>query len=313
MHGGDPLLLERLLEDLALEVDAFATCVVSSGWRLRMAQRPSVTLHFVLRGDGELQVGGDPPVPLGPYHLALVPQGRRSSIQRGRPVEHDAAARPTSTDGPGTPRFVAGPDGDRELVVACGRLHARYAAGLGLFDLMHDPVVLDFSDSPEMQATFERLLRESVEAAPGSRAMTTALMNECLVLVLRRLCVDGECQLPWLVALEDRRMARVVDAVLADPAAPHTVASLAATAAMSRSAFAAAFAEGFGRPPMEFVREVRLRRAAELLRTTDLPVDAVGRRVGYGSRSHFSRAFTGSFGASPRRFRDGHRQAALTG
>jgi len=54
---------------------------------------------------------------------------------------------------------------------------------------------------------------------------------------------------------------------------------------------------------MDFVKETRLHRAAELLKKSDLPIKTVAGRVGFSSRSHFSRAFTGYFGRSPVHYR----------
>jgi len=59
----------------------------------------------------------------------------------------------------------------------------------------------------------------------------------------------------------------------------------------------------FGISPKAFVNEVRLRRGLELLQGTELTVDAVARRVGYSSRSHFSRVFRERFGRPPAGFR----------
>ena len=79
---------------------------------------------------------------------------------------------------------------------------------------------------------------------------------------------------------------------------------------MSRAAFAERFRATFERPPMAFLRDVRLRRAARLLAETDLPVKAVAGRVGFASRSHFSRAFKASFGADPAAYRAAASQGA---
>jgi len=82
-----------------------------------------------------------------------------------------------------------------------------------------------------------------------------------------------------------------------------TVPSLADTAGMSRSVFVEHFVEAIGHSPMEFLRTIRLDRAARLLTSTDLPVKGIARRVGYISRSSFTRAFVGTHGLGPAAFR----------
>jgi AraC-like DNA-binding protein len=72
---------------------------------------------------------------------------------------------------------------------------------------------------------------------------------------------------------------------------------------MSRASFAEHFAQVYEQTPMEFVQKVRLRIAARLLTTTDLPVKVIASSIGYASRSHFSRAFRAAYGADPKTFR----------
>ena len=72
---------------------------------------------------------------------------------------------------------------------------------------------------------------------------------------------------------------------------------------MSRSGFSHKFTQRIGRTPMAWVRDVRLRQAADLLTTTGLSVDAITVRIGFTSRSHFSHAFTDYFELSPTQFR----------
>jgi len=79
---------------------------------------------------------------------------------------------------------------------------------------------------------------------------------------------------------------------------------LAEVAGMSRTVFAARFTSAMARPPIEFLKGLRFARAAHLLARTDLPVKAIASRVGYASRSSFTRAFVAHHGAPPTDFRD---------
>lgn len=289
--------IEHLLPDLALDVEPFAMCVVSSGWRLRVPQADSATLHFVLEGTGQLRLPAEANRRLSTYSLAVVPDQRGHALQVPPTPLREAIAGATRHDR--VAEHIAGVDGDRELLVACGRVRVRYGGATPLFALLDHPLVVDFADSPAIRVLFGELLGESGQARLGRVSMLRALMTQCLVALLRRLHDERQGDMQWLDAVAEPRIARVVAAVLDDPGAPHTVDSLARVAHMSRSAFAAQFRDVLGRPPMDFVRQVRLQRAAELLRTTDLDTATIARRIGYSSRSHFSRTFQSAFGASP--------------
>jgi AraC family transcriptional activator of mtrCDE len=75
---------------------------------------------------------------------------------------------------------------------------------------------------------------------------------------------------------------------------------------MSRATFIRHFEKSFKRTPMDYLRDVRLRRAAQLLQVSSLPVDSIAGKVGYASRSHFTKAFHNQFGVSPADFRKQH-------
>lgn len=296
------MLLDTLLEELDVDVEPFAVCDVAEGFGLRLAGRAHVTLHFVVEGRGRLVLSSGTSHDLAPHHLAVVPEQVGHVLESGTGHRRRTDGR-QATDGEGVAHLVAGGQEEVGLRVACGRLAVSYRGGLDVFRLLDEALLLDFSDTPTMRATFHRLLEESSLPTPGRRAMMAALMSQCLVAMFRRLASASEGRLPWLVALEDERLADVLEVVLDDPGQDHTVESLAHRAAMSRSAFAAHFSDQFGVSPMAFVRDLRMHRAATMLRTTSLPVATVARRVGYASRSHFSGTFTEVFGAPPSEFR----------
>ena len=297
------ILLEKLFENLALHVDAFATCGVSRGWRLTVPGLDWVVLHFVMQGDGVVRMPAGAVYPIPCYSLAVVPTGIEHNLECGRDVTRSAKVGDSGPTDTPIPFHLAGSTGSMELMVACGRIQAVYGAGVDLFGKLRDVLVVDFSDSPNMRSTFETVLEEQRTGGPGSAAMMSALLSQCLVLMFRRLAEHPDHNFAWLDALEDPRLARVIGEVLDRPEQGYSLERLAELAGMSRSVFARRFHEGFGRPPMDYVREVRLRTGARLLGQPDLSVDAIASRVGFASRSHFSKAFSKQFGQSPTEFR----------
>ncbi|RFU43849.1 GyrI-like domain-containing protein [Paraburkholderia sp. DHOC27] len=107
-----------------------------------------------------------------------------------------------------------------------------------------------------------------------------------------------------------KRIARVVEAILDDPGAPHTLDSLASLACLSPFHFHRIYRALTGERVVETVQRVRLARAAHRLTVADEPVGNVAADVGYGSPQAFSRAFRGFAGVSPSAFQ--LRQRRLT-
>ena len=81
------------------------------------------------------------------------------------------------------------------------------------------------------------------------------------------------------------------------------IADIAAQAGLNRSYFCRIFKEGTGLPPMSYLLNVRMRRAANLLKSTELTVNEVAVSVGYGDQLVFSKAFRKTYGCSPLAYR----------
>jgi AraC-like DNA-binding protein len=83
---------------------------------------------------------------------------------------------------------------------------------------------------------------------------------------------------------------------------PWTVAQLAKVAALSRSSFFERFTQTVGVAPMEYLLSWRMEIAKDLLRRDELTVSEVAERVGYGSTSTFSVAFSRHVGHPPSQY-----------
>lgn len=307
------MLLDKFLANLAVRVEPFAVCQLSAGWRMRLPGLPGpagVMLHFVLKGRGAVGPAAGDAQAVDLSWLCVVPTGMRHTLATYGAI-HSEMQISFPPGGAPDRRIVAGSAEKPDFVVACGVVHAQYGPSLGLFDHLHEVLAVDLSGNPRVPAAFEGIFAEQSRPVAGGSAVTGALMTECLVYLLRNLSGDSAHPLPWLVALNDRRLARAIDAMLEKPGAAHTVGSLATAAAMSRSAFSVNFTAAFGRSPMSFLHHVRMQRSAGLLHADALSIDEVAREVGFSSRSHFSRAFKKHTGAPPDSFRQAARRRLL--
>ncbi len=292
--------LDRILDGLVADVEPFALCEVRGGGGIDMGCQDRATLHYVIAGSGIFRMAGWPALPVTEGTVLLTPaalahrltagEGHVSDLPHCMPLGEDWA-------------HMKSGGGDGGVLVACGRIRASYQNVEGVFDFLHEPVVADLREDRRLRQSVESLIDELAAPQPGTRLVARALMQQCLVLLLRRPAAEGHGDLQWLAAARDERLWAAVSAMFNNPAAPYTLENLAQKANMSRSTFAEHFSAVFGRGPIDVLKEMRLHQAARLLLTTDGSVKKIAGQVGYASRSYFTRAFTASFGVSPARYR----------
>lgn len=92
-----------------------------------------------------------------------------------------------------------------------------------------------------------------------------------------------------------------------------TLAGLAELLSLNASYLSTLVHERCGKSFSELVAEARMRRAAELLRSTDLPMAEIARSVGYAGTSRFHRLFRERFGRTPAAWRKSEREGRVPG
>lgn len=154
----------------------------------------------------------------------------------------------------------------------------------------------------ERLSVLVRMLSEESKAQRSGRDLVLTRLVEVLLIEALR-AAPGEGAPPGLLkGLADARLARAIRQVHRDPARPWTVADLARKAALSRSAFFERFTSAMGLPPMEYLVAWRMAVAKGLLRRAEFGLAEVAERVGYGSASAFSTAFSRRVGQSPSQY-----------
>ena len=103
----------------------------------------------------------------------------------------------------------------------------------------------------------------------------------------------------------------VVDSVIADPGADHSIASLANRAALSERHLVRMFRDQVGMTPARFVEQARLEAAKVLLATGDHSQDTVARRAGFGTPDTMRRTFRRNLGVSPGVYRNRFRTTGI--
>ena len=299
-------VIERLLANLEVGVGAFASCDIRLGYQLTFDSRPAAGVHYCLEGSGELRLRTGARVSMQQHSFVLLPPNVVYCLGAHQCGEHTTPRgrlrAPLFKES--VPTIQAG-DGETGILTVCGEVRFNGIGAPGLFAQLDEPMVEHFDGPAGLREHFIILLAESARPQFGTRPLTEALLKQCLILLLRRKVDRGALPLPlpWMAALADPGLSKAMHAILHRFPEPLTVEQLASIAGMSRSSFASRFAQCFSRTPMSLLRSVRLSRARELLATSNASIEQIASRVGFCSRSNFSRAFCQTFGTDPSSFR----------
>ena len=299
--------LESLLGTLDVSFVGLSECLVSMGYSLELGGVNAPGIHYNVVGTGRAVIGNRDPVPLMPHTLIVVPPNSPFRIEVGgsngftglRSVKGEPR-----TASSGFMRRVAG-DGDPSLMLVCGYFHATYGASTDLFGGLTEPIVEQFDVDDQVDTKLQAALGELVGQEIGSGAMSAALLMQVIVLLLRRSLVSMNAWVERFPVLSDPLLARAFAAMAMRPGDDHSLQSLAHVACLSRSAFAARFTAAIGKPPMQVLRELRLRQAMHQLKAGGAAVELIARNAGYASRSSFIKAFRKSYGMEPSEVRRG--------
>lgn len=296
------MLLDRLLEGLDVNVAPFAICEIRQGASAIVEDAAGAALHYVLEGSGIARSLTGAQYRLTPHTVLIAPAHTCLVVSCGEGHTMHLP-NPVCRTLPSDWNWLTHGDGPQGLTMACATIQATHQNTTGLFDYLQNPLVETVADDATFREPFRRLLSELADPQPGARTLAQLLLKECLISFLRRQSPDESTQVPWLTALEHPQLGRAIGAMLNRPEGPFTLQGLAEIAGMSRAAFAEQFRAAFGRTAMDLLNEIRMRKAAKLLETTDFPVKKVAASIGFASRSQFSRAFKGFTGFDPTTYR----------
>jgi AraC-like DNA-binding protein len=214
------------------------------------------------------------------------------------------ATTPVSID----PKVAPAPTGEVRHGRRGGRPDVRLLGGYFVFDSPDAALLVSLLPTQvhvrgaERLATLVRLIaEESSEQRSGRDLVLTRLVEVLIIEALR--WTSGEEAPPGLLrGLADARIARAMRQMHGDPARSWTVEQLANKAGLSRSAFFTHFTRTVGLSPMEYLLAWRMTVAKDLLRRDDVALTEIAERVGYGSASTFSTAFSRYVGQPPGRY-----------
>lgn len=267
-------------------------------WGVRYSSFGQPSFCAVLEGRCRLAVDGQRPVTLEPRDFVLLPATPAFTLSGFEPVT------PERLD----PHTSAASTAEVRHGTRGGRPDVRLLGGYFVFDSPDAALLVSLLPALVHVRGAERLSvlvglvgQEAGERRAGRDLVLTRLVEVLLVEALRSTPAD-DAPPGLLRGLADAGLAPALRQMHGQPARPWTVAELARTSALSRSAFFDRFTRTVGVPPMEYLLAWRMALAKDLLRRREAGLAEVAGRVGYASASTFSTAFRRHVGRSPGRY-----------
>ena len=302
-------LASELLRDVRIASSVLCRSVMAPPWGFGVAGRDVGSFHVLLSGAGYLEVeGSTQAVAVVEGDVVVLPKGDahwvKDSPTTAAPWLTTILDRNQVVDG--ELRF-GGDDGPTTEIV-CGVFSLEGPGPPAWLDRLPS-VVLSRGETPDGTpgSRIAAALRDETRAPTRGGAVVVNRLLEALVAdalrgELERLTAGGPLNGR---AVADQRIGAALARLHDAPEDPWTVEQMAQVATMSRSAFAERFRSLVGLPPMRYLTELRLVRAARLLRTTEMITAEIAGRVGYGSDEALARPFRRRFGATPAAYRKG--------
>ena len=301
--------MASLLKEVRAEGAILGKNLLVPPWSLRFEDPVGMAIVVMLRGVGAVALGGesDQPAAVMTHRLragdvAVLTGGRPFRLTDGsaqpgpaRYVVHEGGACTTETGDPlpadfTLARHTCGDADEAPTAVLTGSYRMRGGKAQRVLQALPPMVVVpaDGTLGPVTDLAMAEIARD----LPGQQAVVDRLLDLLLLSTLRTWFGRQGSDEPGLyAAMSDPVLGVVLRAIHDAPGEPWSVATLAERAAVSRATLARRFTEVVGQTPMAYLTRHRLSVASDLLRSSDLTVDAVARRVGYRSGFGLSAAF----------------------
>lgn len=173
--------------------------------------------------------------------------------------------------------------------------------GQDAFDLVRPPVQLAGIGQSELAEWFRMAARHLTGARPSQYARR--LMAGYGHLVTHGYLAEAETRGELQPLTLDPIVQEILAWIHGSVETPLTLEDLARHAGYSAQYINRLFVKTFGVTPLKIRQRLRLERAAELLKTTNLTAAAIGEQLHFHDPTHFSRAFKNYFGRGPAEYR----------
>ncbi len=285
MYNGYMEVLSDILRSMRVSGSVYFCERLEAPWHMDFDEQEQASFHLIRRGAGWL-ISGDTEVRLGPGDFVFVEPGRKHTLRSDALGEISASA-------------------SAHTLLLCGYCKFHSPRGHPLLQSLPSLIVVRDEELLEhvwLKNTLDQLSREYLSSQPGSDVVIDKL-TEILIVELIRINFGRDVDGGFISALFDPQIKHALELLHTQPEFHWTLEILADQVAVSRAALARRFKERVGQTMFQYLTNLRMQHASDLLRETTAPLFDVASQVGYESEMAFAKAFKRNTGTTPAKFR----------
>lgn len=230
------------------------------------------------------------------YHILYIAEGRCSVTSKGETIEAPKGS--VIVYLPGQPQEYSFNPDDGSIS------YYIHFTGSGCEQLMHDTAlnknnIFYIGKSHTLEELFDTLISEYKQKLKFGTQRMNGILIEIISVIGRKnaYMMSGGSD-------TNKRFEMVCEYIHNNFAKSLTLKELATMCSLSESRFSHLFTEIFGKSPKQYIMNVRMENAKELLLDSDMSVLEVASAVGIDDQNYFSRIFKKHCGISPTEFRN---------
>lgn len=270
----------------------------TSPFRVGRENLDEVFYCLLLAGQACLEVDGRQPICLSSGDFVLIPALNSFSFSSIAPPASEKLNSQPVLGEDGIYR-LNDTTGHFDVQVIVGHCHFASPDAELLISLMPEMVIVH---GEERLFTLTSLLRDEIRSARPARDVVVEHLLQVLLIEAFRSSASPSSSSGLLRGLADPRIGEVIRAIHNRAEQNWTIADLAKTAKLSRSAFFTRFSRIVGVAPMKYLVNWRMTIAKHLLQSSNYGMSEISEKIGYGSASAFSSAFMRHTGLPPSRY-----------
>lgn len=165
-------------------------------------------------------------------------------------------------------------------------------------------IKLKVTQKNDVIVLLDRILKEKSSEQLGSEQLNYLMLMELFILISRALKAEWENSIKNKSPKIKELMQSAIQYVLNNYEREMSITDIAKYIFLSPSYFTRAFKEDTGLSPMQYLLDIRIKRACELLKETDLKVGEIAHSVGFSNQQRFNDIFKKQIKMAPMQYRN---------